>query len=83
MDKITNLLVPILLIEMILSTGLGISWSGQAMSTDGSISPSLTTSLRTERKQIHLPTRITLHTYILFSGDFAGGLQAPIRDPSC
>jgi hypothetical protein len=30
MDKITNLLVPILLIEMMLSTGLGISWSGQA-----------------------------------------------------
>jgi ACR3 family arsenite efflux pump ArsB len=27
MDKITNLLVPILLIEMMLATGLGISWS--------------------------------------------------------
>jgi hypothetical protein len=50
--------------------------AGPNRSTDGPIPLSLTTSLRTERKQIHLPTRVTLHTYILFSWDFPGGLQA-------
>jgi len=73
MDKITNLSVPILLIEMMLSTGLGTLVLVLFALLMGRFLPAHNQP-ENRRKQIHLPTRITLYTYI-FLGP-CRGLQA-------